>query len=60
MIRAAAATRSVLLVAHRLEAARSADQVLVLRAGSIVEHGVARALAHSGGAFAALLAAEAS
>ena len=60
MIRAAAATRSVLLVAHRLEAARSADQVLVLRAGCIVEHGAPRALAHSQGAFAALLAAEAS
>ncbi len=60
VIRAAAATRTVLLAAHRLELARAADQVLVLQDGRIAECGAPHALAASGGAFSALLAAEAA
>ncbi len=58
MIRGAGAARTILLVAHRLDAALDADQVLVLDAGCIVERGAPRALAAAGGAFGALLAAE--
>jgi ATP-binding cassette subfamily C protein CydD len=55
----AAATRTVLLVAHRLAAAQSADWVVVLRDGSVVEQGAPQELAHAQGAYAALLQAEA-
>jgi ATP-binding cassette subfamily C protein CydD len=60
VIRAQAATRTVLLVAHRLEAALHADRVVVLREGRVVEQGTPRALRAGQGAFAALLAAEAT
>ena len=59
-IRARAATRTVLLVAHRLEAAWHADQVVVLREGRVVEQGTPSELSTGQGTFAALLAAEAS
>jgi ATP-binding cassette, subfamily C, bacterial CydD len=59
VIRAAAATRTVVLVAHRLSAARSADRVAVLDGGRVVEQGSPSALARARGAYAALLAAEA-
>ncbi len=58
MIGAAAATRTVLLVAHRLSAARSADWVAVLREGRVIEQGVPAELARARGAYAALLQAE--
>ena len=58
VIRRAGATRTVLLVAHRLDAALDADQVLVLHDGFVVEGGAPRMLADAGGAFGALLAAE--
>ncbi len=58
LIRTAAAERTILLVAHRLQAAQGADQVLVLRAGRIVEQGAPQLLQQRGGAFAQLLAAE--
>ena len=58
VIRRAGATRTVLLVAHRLDAALDADQVLVLHDGFVVEGGAPRLLADAGGAFGALLAAE--
>ena len=60
VIRAAAAARTVLLVAHRLSAARSADWVAVLRDGHIVEQGTPLELARARGAYAALLRAEQS
>lgn len=60
VIRAAAATRTVLLVAHRLEAARKADHVVVLRDGRVVEQGRPRDLTATPGAFASLLKAEAT
>lgn len=58
IIRDAAATRTVLLVAHRLDAARAADWVLVLQAGGVVEEGRPQDLAGSDGAFSALLRAQ--
>ncbi len=58
MIGAAAATRTVLVVAHRLSAARSADWVAVLREGRVIEQGVPAELARAQGAYAALLQAE--
>lgn len=58
VVRAAAATRTVLLVAHRLEAARAADWVLVLQDGRVVEQGPPQELARADGAYTALLRAE--
>lgn len=60
VIRTAAATRTVLLVAHRLSAVRSADWVAVLHEGRVVEQGPPRELSLAGGAFATLLEAEQS
>ena len=56
----AAAGRAVLIVAHRLSTARSADRVIVLEDGRIVEQGAPDELARSGGRFAVLLALEAA
>lgn len=58
VIRAAAATRTVLLVAHRLSAVRSADWVAVLHEGRLIEQGPPHELAESGGAYATLLEAQ--
>lgn len=58
VIRAAAATRTVVLVAHRLSAARLADWVAVLRAGRVVEQGTPLELERTRGAYADLLQAE--
>ena len=60
LIRAVAARRTVLLAVHRLAAARSADWLVVLRNGRIVEQGVPLELERTGGAFSALLQAEQS
>lgn len=51
--------RTVLHVAHRLQAARRADAVAVVRGGRVVEHGPPERLLHARGAFARLLDAEA-
>ena len=59
VIRTAAATRTVLLVAHRLASAQAADRVVVLRDGRVVEQGAPRELMRAQGAYAALLQAEA-
>lgn len=58
VIRAAAATRTVVLVAHRLSAARAADWVAVLEDGRLIEQGPPLELARAGGGYSALLAAE--
>ena len=58
LIRAAAATRTVVVVAHRLSAARQADRVVVLRDGRVIEQGPPAALARAQGAYADLLGAE--
>jgi ATP-binding cassette subfamily C protein CydD len=60
LIRAAAATRTVLLVAHRLSAVRSADWVAVLREGRVIEQGTPLTLSRQRGAYASLLEAEQS
>ncbi len=57
VIRAAAATRTVLLVAHRLSAAHLADWVIVLGDGRVIEQGAPLELARSRGAYNALLEA---
>ncbi len=58
LIRSAAASRTVLLVAHRLSAARSADWVAVMSEGRIVEQGPPSGLASTRGAYTELLQAE--
>lgn len=52
--------RAVLTVAHRLATARSADRVIVLDAGRIVEEGPPHELIRRGGRFAALVELEAA
>ncbi|MCL1951917.1 MAG: ABC transporter ATP-binding protein/permease [Oscillospiraceae bacterium] len=49
-----AGSRTVLVIAHRLSTIRSADQILVLDKGAIIEHGSYDALIAQGGAFARL------
>ncbi|PTA68907.1 ABC transporter ATP-binding protein [Deinococcus arcticus] len=46
--------RTALIVTHRLSLARTADRVVVLRGGQIVEDGPPEALRRQGGAYAAL------
>ncbi len=58
MIRAAAPSRTVLLAVHRLSTARSADWVIVLREGWIVEQGAPDELERGEGYYARLLQAE--
>lgn len=58
VIRAAAATRTVVLVAHRLSAAQSADWVAVLADGRVIEQGTPLELTQARGNYAALLEAE--
>ncbi len=60
LIRGVAASRTVLLVAHRLSAARAADWVVVMSGGRILEQGPPSELASAHGAYAALLQAEQS
>lgn len=60
VIRELAAARTVLLVAHRLEAAQRADWIAVMRDGRIVEQGTPRELVSRRGAFADLLDAGAT
>ena len=52
--------RAVLTVAHRLATARSADRVVVLDAGRVVEEGPPDELLRRGGRFAALVELEAA
>ncbi len=51
---AALAGRTVLTVAHRLDAAECADRVVVLDAGTVVETGTHAELLTAGGAYAGL------
>jgi ATP-binding cassette, subfamily B, multidrug efflux pump len=53
-LRAAAAGRTVLLMTHRLRAARAADRIVVLGAGQVVESGRHEELLAAGGLYAEL------
>ena len=53
-LRAAAAGRTVLLMTHRLRAARAADRIVVLAGGRVVESGRHEALLAAGGVYAEL------
>lgn len=53
-LQTAARGRSVLLIAHRLQTARSADRIAVLRRGRVVELGTHRQLLELGGLYARL------
>lgn len=53
-LRRAAAGRTVLLMTHRLRAARAADRVVVLREGRVVEMGPHGELLRQGGVYAQL------
>jgi ATP-binding cassette, subfamily B, bacterial MsbA len=47
--------RTVLVIAHRLSTIQSADQILVLEQGKVIEQGQHLALLEQGGAYAALV-----
>jgi ATP-binding cassette subfamily C protein CydD len=58
LIRSLAASRTVLMAVHRLSAACTADWVVVLDGGRVLEQGPPQHLQRCGGAFSALLKAE--
>jgi ATP-binding cassette, subfamily B, bacterial len=60
MIRAHAASRTVLLIAHRLASVRHADRIYVLKGGRVVEHGGHDQLMAARGLYADLYALQAS
>jgi subfamily B ATP-binding cassette protein HlyB/CyaB len=55
-LKAIAAGRSVIIIAHRLSAVRSAGRIITLERGEIVEMGSHEELFHSGGRYAQLYA----
>jgi ATP-binding cassette subfamily B protein len=57
-IDALAAGRTTITVAHRLSTVRSADQIVVLDRGEVVELGTHEELVEAGGRYAALLRRE--
>ncbi len=53
-LRARAGERTVVIVSHRLSAVQEADQILVLDAGRVAEHGTHASLVAAGGMYAAM------
>jgi ATP-binding cassette, subfamily B, bacterial len=53
-LRTALSGRTSLVIAHRLSTIREADQILVIDAGRIVEHGQHEELLAAGGLYAEL------
>ena len=54
-IDALASRCAMLIIAHRLETVRDADEILVLQRGRIVERGLHRDLAASGATYASVM-----
>lgn len=54
----AARGRTTLLIAHRLSTIRSADRIVVLQAGRVVETGIHDELAAAGGTYATLITSQ--
>ncbi len=52
--------RTTIIIAHRLDTVRSADEILILDDGAIVEHGDRHVLANSDSVFASMIAAASS
>ena len=59
-MRAAAADRTTLIVAHRLSTIRTADRVVVLQRGRVVQVGTHEALSSQPGPYTELLASQLS
>ncbi|HJS06319.1 MAG TPA: peptidase domain-containing ABC transporter [Pirellulales bacterium] len=57
-LRTALASKTVILVAHRLSTIREADQIYVLHQGRVAEEGTHRSLVAKGGRYAALVNAQ--
>lgn len=57
-MRAIAANRTVLIIAHRLSAVRLADRIITIERGRIIEDGTHDGLVRSGGRYAKLWAAQ--
>lgn len=53
-LRIAASEKSVLMIAHRLSTIRSADKIIVLERGKVIEEGVHEDLMEKGGLYASL------
>lgn len=53
-LRAQFGKRTIVIVSHRISAVQDADQIIVLEAGRIVEHGSHASLVKSGGLYASL------
>ncbi len=58
-IRTLLAGRTVLLISHRFSSVRSADRILVMKQGRIIENGIHDELMDAGGLYAELFSLQA-